>query len=196
MGVVLGVHLGAFELAFHFGEEIVESVFLFFGGDAGVGEEALLHDDLIGVVVAGVFESDNIGVGKDCRNGGVSGNHLIHQRVQVRFFFREPVPPLREIVYAAFICCPSRRAISIMALDVSLLHCCRPQAMGSMRLSVRAAMYHKVLMSSRTLGPSNRGDTTIKSMSLHLCVFPRAWEPKRTTKETGMPASSTARIYR
>jgi uncharacterized protein with HEPN domain len=61
---------------------------------------------------------------------------------------------------------PSRRAISMTALLSSSSNWCCPTAIGSMRLSVRAATRHSRLTSSRRRSLSNRGDTTSTSISL------------------------------
>lgn len=62
---------------------------------------------------------------------------------------------------------PSRRAISSMADESSSLHCLDPHASGSILLSTRAAIRHSRLMKLRPSMSSNRGETTIRSISLH-----------------------------
>jgi len=83
---------------------------------------------------------------------------------------------------------PSRRAISTMALDVSSIHCFTPHGIGSMRLSTPAATRKRRATSRLFRGPSKRGDTTRRSISLQRFAPPVAWEPKSIPNCTKMPS--------
>ncbi|AQQ72465.1 hypothetical protein SMSP2_02850 [Limihaloglobus sulfuriphilus] len=90
---------------------------------------------------------------------------------------------------------PSRRATSMIALELSFSHCFSPQGIGSIRLSVLAAIRHNLFTKSRDTTPSNSGETTSKSISLISSAPPQAYEPNMTPKLMLIPDLDTAFRY-